>query len=120
MNILPRADEAVIPIEKFTKYALDPKNNADKYKAFELALGYTLENVEDLIESIRMGIKKFPATSREDRGFGTTYSVLMLLTGPNGKVAHVMTGWLDDAQTGEMRLTSAYVIKRRRGFNAET
>jgi hypothetical protein len=37
------------------------------------------------------------------------------LVGENGKTADVMTAWIDDIQTGEMRLTSAYVKKRKDG-----
>jgi len=37
----------------------------------------------------------------------------MVLTGVNGKSANVMTAWLDDKITGKMRLTSAYVKKRK-------
>lgn len=32
---------------------------------------------------------------------------------PNGKTAKVITAWIDDAKTKEMRLVSAYVDKRR-------
>ena len=33
MTILPNVDEAIIPIEKFTKYALDPRHPVGKNKA---------------------------------------------------------------------------------------
>ena len=49
LNILPRADRAVIPVEKFTKYALNPEKQPNKAIAFELALGYNKENVSKLI-----------------------------------------------------------------------
>lgn len=33
----------------------------------------------------------------------------MELKGENGKIARVLTGWLDDKKTGEMRLTTIHV-----------
>ena len=113
MNILPRADEAIIPIEKFTKYALNPENSRGKFLAFQKALGYNLGNYEKLIKNIRNNIKKFPAIAKTDKGHGMRYSIAMEITGVNGKTAHVITAWIDDNKTGEMRLTSAYVKTRK-------
>ncbi|MCL2501073.1 MAG: hypothetical protein FWE90_12180 [Defluviitaleaceae bacterium] len=113
MKILPKVNEAVIPIEKFTKYALDPINGKGKHSAFEMALGYNLGNVALLIENIRNNLYHYPALYKGDNEFGTTYSVLMCLVGVNGKTANVLTSWIDDKQTGQMRLTSAYIKKRK-------
>ena len=63
IGVLPGANEAVMPVEKFTMYALNPSRQADK------------------------------------------------AVGENGKTAKVLTGWIDDAETGQMRLTSVYVNK---------
>ena len=111
MNILPRYDEAIIPIEKLTEYALNPNEQPDKAFAFEIALGYNLDNVEKLIKNIIQNINKFPAKSKGNKGYGTLYEVALVLTGENGKSARVLTGWIDDVFTGEMRLVSIYVDK---------
>ena len=113
MCILPRVEDAVIPIEKFTKYALHPQNSKGKHVAFERALGYTLDNVDLLIANIKSNLKKHPAERKGSNLFGDLYAVLMPLTGANGKTANVLTAWLDDRRTGEMRLTSAYIKKRK-------
>ena len=52
MCLLPRYEQAVIPIDKFVKYALNPSKQEDKAVAFELALGYNLTNASKLIENI--------------------------------------------------------------------
>ena len=44
---------AKIPEEKFTKYALDPIRQPDKARAFRDALGYTIDNYQELIENIQ-------------------------------------------------------------------
>ena len=111
--ILPRADEAVIPIEKFTEYALNPSKDIDKAQAFLFALGYQLANADKLIQNIEDNITKFKCTEKDDLGHGKRYEVIMKLTGENGKSANVLTAWIDDKRTGEMRLINAYVDKRK-------
>lgn len=108
---LPRYQEAVLPKAKFLQYALNPEKSPDKARAFETALGYTLENAEDLIQQIRENLPEFSAKEKGHNGFGVRYEVVMELKGPNGKTAKVLTAWIDDAKTGEMRLTSAYIDK---------
>jgi len=109
MNVLPRADEAVIPIEKFTKYALDPDGDRNKAIAFERALGYNINNADKLMEQIRDNITNFPASIKGNKGFGNMYEVVMDIKGENGKVAKVLTGWIDDISNGEMRLTTVHI-----------
>jgi len=116
MDVLPKADDVVIATDKFTKYVLHPKNSNGKHFAFERALGYTLENHNALIENIRTNIKNFPAKMQINKGHGVRYSVEMELLGSNGRRANVMTAWMDDKDTGTMRLISAYV-KKRKGEN---
>ena len=113
LNVLPKADEAVISIDKLTGYALDPMKGRDKSIAFREALGYDKSNADLLINEIKNNLKRFPAKQKENKGYVDTYEVLMELVGVNGKVANVMTSWLDDKLTGEMRLTSVYVKKRK-------
>lgn len=111
---LPRYEKAVLPEAKFNGYALNPLKAPDKARAFSEALGYDLSNGDDLIRNIREHLSEFAAVEKPDNGHGKRYQVVMELTGPNGKTANVLTAWIDDAETGEMRLTTAYVDKRRR------
>ena len=108
---LQRPPEAVIPIEKLTQYALNPEKDTNKAEAFQLALGYTKENVNELIQQIYDRLPDYPAKEKPDNGWGKRYEVKMDLAGPNGKTAKVITAWIDDKNTGEMRLTSVYVDK---------
>lgn len=113
--LLPNYQEAVIPQEKFTNYALDKNNpkGKDKAIAFEKALGYNLSNAGKLIENIKNNIDKFNAVEKPDKGYGKVYEIIMTLTGENGKIANVKTGWIIDKNTGETRLTSAYVTSKK-------
>lgn len=113
--LLPNYKQAIIPEEKFTKYALDINNpkGKDKAIAFEKALGYNLNNYEKLIENIRNNLDKFNAIEKPDKGYGKVYEMIMTLTGENGKNANIKTGWLIDKKTKETRLTSAYVTSKK-------
>ncbi len=111
---LPRYQEAVIPEAKFTQYALNPIKDPNKAKAFKDALGYDQTNYAELIANIRNHILASNAIKKPDNGHGGRYEVTMELTGVNGKKANVLTAWIDDKETGEMRLTSAYIKKRKK------
>ena len=76
-----------------------------------MALGYTLENVDDLIKQIHVKLPEYNAVEKGDRGWGMTYEVVMNITGPNGKTAKVLTAWIDDKNSSEMRLTTVHVDK---------
>ena len=110
--VLPNYDKAVIPIEKFTQYALNPEKDKNKAEAFEKALGYNLNNAEELIKNIRSNLNKYNAVEKDDKGFGKRYEVLMTLIGENKKIANVKTAWIIDNKTEETRLTSAYVTSK--------
>ena len=99
----------MIPTEKLTQYALNVERSPDKARAFSEALGYTQDNASELIQQIYDNLPNFPAKEKEDRGWGMTYEVVMQLKGPNGKTAKVLTAWIDDNKTGEMRLTTVHV-----------
>jgi len=109
MNILPNADKVVIPARKFIEYTLNLEKDFDKATAFELALGYNQGNAGKLIENIRANLGKFPATPKGNKDYGDLYEVVMILTGENGKTAKVLTAWIDDSQSGEMRLITVHI-----------
>ena len=106
--------EAHIPTAKLTQYALNPDKAPDKALAFEKALGYNLGNVEKLIENVKSHINDFEPERKSVTIHGEQFQVLMNLTGENGKTASVMTGWIIDAETKEIRLTSIYIKKRKK------
>jgi len=111
MPLLPNHENAVIPLEKFTRYILNLNHKDGKHKAivFESALGYTARNANALISNIRMNINKFPATFKGSNIYGDKYEIVMELKGINGKRVQVVTGWIVDKESNCPRLTSAYV-----------
>jgi len=115
MQPLPDYERAVIPIEKFTQYILDPIRSRGKAVAFERILGYNIKNAGKLIENIRLNLGNYHAKQKSDKGYGMTYEVIMELTGENGNRANVLTAWIAEKATGELRLVSAYIKNLKEG-----
>lgn len=104
---------AEIPKEKFTKYALDPLKQPDKARTFREALGYTMDNYQELIDNISANLDESALKLKGSNDHGQLYEYVMRLTGANGKQANVCTGWIIENGKTEPRLTSAYVTKKK-------
>lgn len=98
-----------MPDEKFTQYSLNPLKAPDKAKAFKDALGYTVDNFEDLRQNILFNLVEDNFIEKGDNGYGMRYEQILELTGPNGKKAKVLTAWIQDGD--DKRLVSVYVDK---------
>lgn len=97
LELLPGYENAIIPPDKLLKYSLNKEHKGggkDKAIAFERALGYNINNYEQLMENVLINIRKYPAVYKDTTRYGKRYEVIMELTGPNGKSAIVKTGWL--------------------------
>ena len=101
--------KAVFPEVKLTQYALNPKKDKNKAEAFRVALGYELQDADELARNVASHINDFTAIEKPDNGYGTRFQILMRLTGKNGKTANVMTAWIKDKTMGVVRLISIYV-----------
>lgn len=104
---------AEIPKEKFTKYALDPLKQPDKARAFREALGYTMDNYQELIDNISANLDESALKLKGSNDHGQLYEYVMRITGANGKQANVCTGWIIENAKTEPRLTSAYVTEKK-------
>ena len=92
---------ARIPKEKFTEDALNPLKDPDKARAFKEALGYTLDNYQDLIDNIQNCFdQNHLQLKRKDR-YGERFVQIMELKGANGKTANVCTAWIKETPDAE-------------------
>ena len=111
--ILSEIGDIIIDSRKFTEYALNPEQAPDKANAFKLALGYDLSNWKDLKKQVLEAIKNARAFEKKEDQYGKRYEVIVQIMGANGKEANVLTGWIKDNESGEIRLTSIYVTKKK-------
>ena len=100
-----------IPLQKLTGYALNPQKDPDKATAFKQALGYDQSNADELLQNIFDHLNEDKLVEKGDAGYGMRYESVMQLTGPNGKAANIITGWI--RENDKLRLTSVYITKRK-------
>lgn len=114
-KLLPNYKNAVIPEGKVFGYALNPDSEKGKHKAivFQSALGYNLENGKELIDNILNNLGNFERDTLRSDKFGERFNVAMELTGPNGKTANVVTGWIIDYDKDYPRLTTLFVDAKK-------
>ena len=116
---LPNGKNAIVDIRKLTQYCLDIDNPRGSHKArvFAAALGITLENAEELREKLlEIASTIESAVLGETDIYGQRYTVDFELT-TNVGIAPVRSGWIILHSESIPRLTTCYVLKRRR--NAE-
>lgn len=111
MPTLKNAAVAVIDPHKFVNYCLDPNNRQGRHKArlFKAALGFDQSNYQDLIASIRDGIAEYQG----ETAHGYRWRVDLSITGSGGS-AEVRTAWIYEKVRDVPRLTTAYVLGKRR------
>lgn len=110
---LPNAENAILPEPKFTKYLFDENNSKGypKGKAFTDRLGYGIDNWQKLQKALKNGAPTYPATFKENVGFGDKYEQKMILYGLKGRPANVVVGWILKPDN-TLALTSAYIKEK--------
>jgi hypothetical protein len=85
--------DAIIPVEKLTRYLLVFKPQDDKSK-FLAQAGFTLDNPEDLEQAIRTLITTEPAIPDGTNEYGRFYRVEGQLQGNQARTLAVVTLWI--------------------------
>lgn len=107
---LPNAENAIVPDAKFTKYIFDgvhPEGLA-KGQAFSSRLGYDINNWQELQNEIKYRALKYPATFKDNNGYGDRYEQKMVIYGKNGLPANVIVGWMYKPD-GSISMSIAYI-----------
>lgn len=112
MAKLPNGDRAVVPLEKFTEYALNPEHPSGQHKTqvFKAALGLTLEDAAFLQKIVKAIASTHDATPQEPTAYGDRYVIDFTLTTDSG-TATVRSAWMVRKDEDFPRLTSCYVIE---------
>lgn len=92
--LMQQSESNASVVDKLTRYLLNPEHPVGKTKAdwFNKALGFTLDNLDDLAKQIRFDPTK--AVQTEVTQFGTKYNQVITITGANGKVIDVPFAWI--------------------------
>lgn len=112
MSKLPNGDRAIVPLEKFTEYALNPAHPTGRHKArvFNAVLGLTLDNAEFLQELVQDIAASHDAEPQAPTAHGMRYVIDFELTTDSGS-GIVRTAWIIRRNEDVPRLTTCYVIE---------
>lgn len=112
---LPNVENAVIDIRKLTGYVLDVNDARGRHKArvFSAALGFTVENAEELKIALLDGLPDGKCIIGEQDFYGQRYTVDCKIKTKVGE-ALVRTGWMIRRDEDFPRFTTCFVKKERR------
>lgn len=113
---LPNGENAIVDIRKLSDYCLNIDNPRGSHKArvFAEALGITAANADELRETLlEVARTTDAAILGETDIYGQRYTVDFELTNAVGS-APVRSGWIVLHGENIPRLTTCFVIKRRR------
>ena len=103
------ADTIIAP-NKLTQYLLRLRVEDDKSQFLELA-GYTLTDANRLLRDIREQVLPLDAEFHEETEYGPKYRIRGTLTGPNGRVLRVLTIWLKESATNQVKFVTLFPDK---------
>ena len=98
---------------KLATYLLNPKHPRGKEKAawFAAALGFALDNLEELARQIVFDINRAVPTGATS--FGRKYEQMISIVGANGRVIEVLFVWIANPD-GVIRLVTAPPTTKKR------
>ena len=97
--------DSTIAREKFTEYLLllQTRSNKSRYLA---RADYSIENVDRMIEDLRVQILPLDALLVRRTAFGETYQIEGPLLGPVGRRIFIRTFWLKHALSGAVHFVT--------------
>lgn len=113
--LLPNGKRAVVDIRKLRDYCLNPDHprGTGKARVFAAALGITSPDAEELKKALIQAARLGEAKPGEADMYGQRYTVDFDMETGKGK-AIVRSGWIVLHNESVPRLTTCYVLKRRR------
>lgn len=99
---------AKIPTRKVRDYLLSPSHPIGRYKAsFFRSLGYDQAQWEVLAADLQ-ALLAGDAKRMEVTEFGTKYEIRSRITGPNGRIGHIVSAWIILNGEDAPRFVTAY------------
>jgi hypothetical protein len=99
--------KTIIARRKLDEYLLRHRDEDDK-SAFLALAGYTLENVDRLMNDLHTRLLPLDAELFDQTDYGPKYRIRGTLTGPNGRVLRVVSIWMKEDATGETKFVTLF------------
>ena len=107
---MPCGDQAIVDLEKLTRYCLSTEHARGKHKArvFATVLGITAESADELRQALLAAAATGDARCGAADEFGVRYTIDFELRGPQG-TGLLTSAWIIRRGETRPRLTSCYV-----------
>jgi len=102
--------DTIIATTKLDEYLLRHRDEDGKSGFLALA-GYTLENVDRLLNDLRTQLLPLDAEFFDQTEYGAKYQIRGTLTGPNGRVLPVVSIWMKEDATGKAKFVTLFPDK---------
>ena len=113
MGRLPHAEQALVEQRKVLGYLLSDDHPDGLAKArFFKALGFSADRWQEFSEALIKHALESQLVSDEATPYGRRYVVEGVLTGPKGREAPVRTVWIQEGQSKQPRLVTAYPVRK--------
>jgi hypothetical protein len=103
--------DTIVATSKLDEYLLRYRDENDKSGFLALA-GYTLENVDRLLNDLRTQLLPLDAEFFDQTEYGVKYRIRGALTGPNRRTLRVISIWMKEDATGETKFVTLIPDKR--------
>ena len=110
---LPRAEDAIIDLEKISGYLLNHEHRFGASKAaFFEGLGFRSDSWEKLAAALLRHARQNDIVAMKETPFGPRFEIQGNLTGPSGRERTIRTVWQFDKGDVAPRLITAYPVTR--------
>ena len=108
---LPNPERAIIDDEKIAGYCLNPNHTdgKDKARVFKSALGLTINDANELKNTLLLAVKTYDAIPDKKNAYGQKYLIDFPLTRGN-KTAIIHSVWIVDNNQEIPRLVTCYIL----------
>jgi hypothetical protein len=111
---LPKAEQAIVDLEKVSGYLLSETHPVGKAKAaFFKGLGFTPERPLELVWALQQLGRSGSVVDQEENRFGTKFVVEGILSGSLGS-ARVSSVWFAATPSASPRLVTAYPSREQK------
>jgi len=107
---VPNADNAIIATEKLRDYLLNPEHRRGRSKAKKLlSMGYQTDLWQQLETDLRQQhLFSADIDTSDTNEYGIAYTIVAVLSGPNGDTALFRSVWQIDVGKDQPRLITMY------------
>lgn len=113
-EMLPHAENAIVPDTKITRYLLDLTSIDGESKArFFISFGFTISAWEQLADALKRHAQTNPVMNTRPTRYGINYNVEGTIESPDGRNPMIRSIWKIDNDAEFPSFVTAYPLKAK-------